>query len=228
MDKTEPLRVFIYAPSNVMASSLALFFKDREEFEAFGCYKRDELLKGYKEKRFSFLLIFEEEVGPFTFGTIESLTGLNAFAHDVQIAVLGRLREDTDLFKLIKLGASGYFYNNMNIGDMLFYIRNIASGIPFYSMRVLAPLLKNLVLENEEILFSKPAANPSALSKQEYRIMKCICEGKTIKDISKELFISISTTKNHMSSIYCKMGVSNRTQALLAAIQTGLYTPPSL
>jgi DNA-binding NarL/FixJ family response regulator len=61
---------------------------------------------------------------------------------------------------------------------------------------------------------SKSFINNENLSKQESNIQSLILEGKTNKEIAKELFISLSTVKTHISNIYSKLQVSNRRELL--------------
>lgn len=62
------------------------------------------------------------------------------------------------------------------------------------------------------------------LSARELEVLTLIGRGRLNEEIAKALFISPHTVKNHVSSIYRKLGVSDRTHAALAAIRMGLVT----
>jgi predicted ATPase/DNA-binding CsgD family transcriptional regulator len=70
-------------------------------------------------------------------------------------------------------------------------------------------------------------ALPVTLSARELEILRLIGQGLTNEAIARELVISLSTVKKHITHIYDKLGVTNRTQALLRARELGLDSPPS-
>lgn len=63
------------------------------------------------------------------------------------------------------------------------------------------------------------------LTRREFEILECLARGLTNGEIARELEIAQSTVKAHLSSMYAKMGVSNRTQAALAAVQSESWSP---
>jgi DNA-binding NarL/FixJ family response regulator len=70
---------------------------------------------------------------------------------------------------------------------------------------------------------TQPATNiTSQLTDREVEVLRLIAKGFSNKDISDRLFLSEGTIRNHVSSILAKLGVSDRTQAAVIAIQHGL------
>ena len=65
------------------------------------------------------------------------------------------------------------------------------------------------------------------LTNREKEILVHLAQGKTNKQISKELLLSTSTVRNHISNIFLKLNISNRSQATAIAIFAGLLTPAS-
>jgi DNA-binding CsgD family transcriptional regulator len=64
-----------------------------------------------------------------------------------------------------------------------------------------------------------------SLTVRENEILQLLSEGLSVALVAARLFISPSTAKTHMSKLYDKLGASNRTQAIMAAIRLGLVTP---
>ncbi len=64
---------------------------------------------------------------------------------------------------------------------------------------------------------------PGALSAREGEVLRLMAGGKTNQQIARELFISVSTVKKHVHSIISKLGVSDRTQAIVKAIELGWH-----
>lgn len=73
-------------------------------------------------------------------------------------------------------------------------------------------------ITNEDLFFFEETKKPE-LSKQQHRIIQLMCKGKTNAEIAEHLSISHKTLKNHLSVLYKKMGVKNRTEAALLWLQ---------
>ncbi|MBI3590990.1 MAG: response regulator transcription factor [Candidatus Melainabacteria bacterium] len=65
------------------------------------------------------------------------------------------------------------------------------------------------------------------ITNREKEVLKSLAKGKTNKEISKELILSPSTIRNHISNIFTKLRITNRSQATAIAIYAGLLTPES-
>jgi DNA-binding NarL/FixJ family response regulator len=67
---------------------------------------------------------------------------------------------------------------------------------------------------------------PAGLTDREVEILRLVAQGRSNREIAAELFIAEKTARNHVERIYAKLGVNNRTQASLAAIDRGLVSFP--
>ena len=65
------------------------------------------------------------------------------------------------------------------------------------------------------------------LSSREREVLQLLADGKAVAGIARELFISDSTVKTHISNVYEKLGAQNRAQALMTAMRLGLLSPGS-
>jgi DNA-binding NarL/FixJ family response regulator len=65
---------------------------------------------------------------------------------------------------------------------------------------------------------------PTMLSFREMEVLDCVAHGLSNKEIASELFVSEQTVKNHMTSVFKKMEVEDRVQALLFAVRHGWVT----
>ena len=63
---------------------------------------------------------------------------------------------------------------------------------------------------------------PAGLTDREVEILRLVAQGRSNREIASELFIAEKTARNHVEHLYTKLGVNNRTQASLAAIDRGL------
>lgn len=125
-----------------------------------------------------------------------------------QIRVLMLSVEDgTDLMvDALRRGASGFVSKAVRPSDLAAAIRQAASGTVMLGG---APLARAVTRDPE------PAGG--LLTEREEQVVRLVADGKTNAEIAHQLYISVKTVKFHLTSIFGKLGVSNRTQAALAA-----------
>jgi DNA-binding NarL/FixJ family response regulator len=64
------------------------------------------------------------------------------------------------------------------------------------------------------------------LSPREGQVLKLLADGMSVAGIAKQLYVSESTAKTHISKLYEKLGAANRAQALMTALRPGILEPP--
>jgi len=74
---------------------------------------------------------------------------------------------------------------------------------------------------------SREELPPGRLSQREREVLQLLTQGQTNREIAQHLFLSVSTVKIHVEHILAKLGVSDRTQAAVRAIELGLLHPVS-
>ena len=122
------------------------------------------------------------------------------------------------LLETMKVGADGYVLKDSDAEGLVKAIRDVKSGKTY-----IQPSIASLLIENEE----RDEGNGdirkiAALTKREYEVLTLIAEGLSNKDIADRLYISEKTVKNHVSSIFKKIGVNDRIQAAIFAFKTNI------
>jgi NarL family two-component system response regulator LiaR len=149
---------------------------------------------------------------------IETIKRIIAKRPDERIIVLTSYSGDDKLFPAIKAGAMGYLLKDVQPEELVQSIRNVYQGEPSLSPSI-ARRIMNGIADTE------PAKqNPNGLSGREIEILCLLTKGKTDQEIAEQLVLSNVTIRTHISRIISKLGVKNRVQAALYAIQTGLVT----
>lgn len=123
------------------------------------------------------------------------------------------------LFKTIQMGAEGYVLKDAEPSVLVDAIRSVNNG----QLYIQANMTKELVKEFNKITLSDKAKNEETnLTAREMEVLELIAEGLINKEIAKRLYISEKTVKNHVSNIFRKLNVSDRTQAAIYAFKHNL------
>jgi two-component system NarL family response regulator len=140
------------------------------------------------------------------------------------VVVLTIHHDDDHLFAAIKAGASGYVLKEAPPEQTVAAIRAAARGEGF-----LGPSLVGRVLEEFARVGRLRAAAKEVfaeLTRREMEVLELLGKGLRNKDIAERLFLSEKTVKNHISSIFTKLQVNDRTEAALLAAKHGLTDSP--
>jgi DNA-binding NarL/FixJ family response regulator len=136
----------------------------------------------------------------------------------VKVLVLTTYGTDDWVFDAIRAGASGYLLKDAPREGVLSAIRGTVEGKTYVDPSVAGKILGELSGTKK-----KPAASITGkLTQREIEVLQLLAKGLSNDDIAKQLFLSEGTVRNHISSIVAKLGVSDRTQAAIVAIQHGL------
>lgn len=133
----------------------------------------------------------------------------------IGILVLTVDESDDKIIEVLQLGVAGYLLKDVEPRTLVESIRKVFAGEPILSPVVTGKLLGQL---------SRPPAPKDTfnLSDRELEILTYVVRGSSNREIGKSLFISEKTVKNHLSNIFRKLNVEDRTQAALKAVKCKL------
>jgi two-component system response regulator DevR len=129
----------------------------------------------------------------------------------IRAIILTSYDDDHALFAAIMAGAAGYVLKQIHGTDLVDGIRRVAAG-----QSLLDPALVARVLQRVRD-GSGPPDELAALTEQERKILACIAEGMTNRQIGQRLYLAEKTVKNYVSSLLAKLGLQRRTQAAVLA-----------
>ena len=132
--------------------------------------------------------------------------------------ILTTFEDDELLLDGLRAGAKGYQLKDVTLEQLLMAIREIAAGGTHIN-----PAVTDRVLQG--IGKTSPSRHPPAspLTERETHVLRLIASGYSNREIAMALAISEGTIKNHVSSILAKLGVRDRTRAVLRGLESGLY-----
>jgi two-component system NarL family response regulator len=139
---------------------------------------------------------------------VAAITRIRSQFPQARIIVLTTYDGDEDIHRALDAGARGYLLKGMSGEELMDAIRTVHSGRSRIPAQVAERLAERMV---------RPA-----LTDRELDVLREIVSGKSNKEIGQELNISEATVKTHINSILGKLGVTDRTQAVTAAIQRGI------
>lgn len=127
------------------------------------------------------------------------------------IVILTMYAGDEQLFEALDAGASAFVPKNAPVEDVVAAARHAASSPGSFSAKDLADAMRR-----------RMTPQGPQLSPREDEVLQRLAAGMSVAQISRELYISESTTKTHISKLYDKLGAGNRAQALMTALKLGL------
>jgi DNA-binding NarL/FixJ family response regulator len=132
--------------------------------------------------------------------------------------ILTTFDDDTMLFEAVRAGAKGWLLKDVSLERLTDALRVVASGGTCIEPVITERIMR--ALERSNVAFES-AQLPEALTDREKTILRLLAGGYSNREISQLLDIADGTVKNHISSVLSKLGVRDRTRAVLKAIDNG-------
>lgn len=146
---------------------------------------------------------------------IEATKTITAEYPSLKIIILTSFLEDEKVMDGIQAGAVSYVLKSVSSEELVYAINGALKGMPVMSGEVSQALARGIRRKNTE-------DEDENLTQREKEVLLLIAEGKSNKEISEELYISIKTVKTHVSNLLMKLGAEDRTQLAIYAHRKGL------
>jgi two-component system, NarL family, response regulator len=138
-----------------------------------------------------------------------AIAQIRADCPDARIIVLTTYDGDVDIYRGLRAGARGYLLKDATSKELLNAVRSVHQG-----QRQIAPRIALKLAEQVD--------HSDALTERELEVLHLLIKGNSNQKIGKALSVSDSTVKFHINHILQKLGVGDRTQAVIAALKRGL------
>ncbi|MEV0720962.1 response regulator transcription factor [Asanoa sp. NPDC050611] len=156
---------------------------------------------------------------------IEATRQLAASPAHPRVLILTTFDLDEYVYDAIRAGASGFLLKDVRAEALFDAVRVIAAGEALLAPTVTRRLIAEFALQH------RPSAPPpvalSALTPRETQVLRLVAEGLSNPEIAARLVVTEETVKTHVSRMLTKLGLRDRTQAVVAAYETGLVVPGS-
>lgn len=151
---------------------------------------------------------------------MDGLNGLQRFmeidAAPAAVIISGNAMRDV-AERAVQMGARGFLHKSMPAQSLLHAIRFMALGERF------VPVDFMFASDFPDAPPASDALSATALTARELEVLKALCDGKTNKEIARDLGLREPTIKLHVKTLYRRLGASNRTQAAMMARSSGIY-----
>ena len=138
-------------------------------------------------------------------GAIEQIRQLDPAA---RVILLTTFDGEEDIYRGIRAGAKAYLLKDAPRDEILTCIRRVHSGDTFVPAALAAKLVERIA--------------GAELTEREITVLRALARGQSNKQIGRSLFISETTVKAHLKSVFAKLNVLSRTEAIAAAARRGI------
>jgi DNA-binding NarL/FixJ family response regulator len=150
---------------------------------------------------------------------LEVLADLRARNHDARAILLTTFDDNAVALAGIRLGARGFLLKDVSLDQLTDAIRAVAGGGTLFS-----PAITERVVRGLELIAPSFEASslPEKLTRREVEVLRLMAGGSSNREIADALGTAEGTVKNHASNVFAKLGVRDRTRAVLRGIELGV------
>ncbi|QHS23446.1 response regulator transcription factor [Virgibacillus sp. MSP4-1] len=141
--------------------------------------------------------------------------------HNKKVIVWSSSLDNEYLINLFKLKLHGYFFNGMASEELISAVQYVMVGKRYIHHELTSILYNDYV---EHVHGKKTKRPVGVMSNREWEVLDLLTKGYNNEAIAEAMFISVKTAKNHVSSILKKLGVQDRTNAVIHALKRRWFT----
>lgn len=221
-----PIRVVIADDQTLMRQGLQSLLEISEEVVVVGhAADGDEALDRLTEVAPDVLLLDLRMPGRDGIATLEALRERGS---EVPVLVLTTFDDDELVLRALRAGAKGYLLKDVALEELVGAICALAAGETLVQSTLTDRLLSGIgsgTSPEPDDFAHLPTPEP--LTPRETEILRLLANGFTNREIAEALFLAEGTVKNHISTVLAKLGVKDRTRAVLRALHLGLLSATS-
>ena len=142
-------------------------------------------------------------------------------AVECKVVILTTFDREDYLFEALRAGASGFLLKNASPEDLVDAIHVVARGDALLSPEVTRRVIARFSATGTPV----PTRRPPELTDREFEVLVQLARGASNAEIAKELYLGETTVKTHVSRVLTKLGLRDRTHAVVFAYENGIVAP---
>jgi two-component system nitrate/nitrite response regulator NarL len=221
---TNAIRILLVDDHAVVRAGLRLIIQSRTGMTIVGeAGNRDDALS-LADSEHPDIILLDLDLGGDSGMTL--IADLIAAASDARIIILTGLRDPEAHRQAVLLGAMGIVKKEKAAEVLISAIERVHAGEAWLDPSLMAGVLTEMTRSSRGRKTDPEADKIAALTNREREVIALVGEGIKSKEIAGRLFISETTVRHHLTSIFDKLGVADRVELLIYAYRHGLASPP--
>ncbi len=152
---------------------------------------------------------------------LEATRRILGATNQIKVVILTTFDREDYLFEALRAGASGFLLKNASPEDLVESVRIVARGDALLSPEVTRRVIARFSTPETR----PPERRPPELTDREFEVLVQLARGASNAEIAKELFLGETTVKTHVSRVLTKLGLRDRTHAVVFAYENGVVAP---
>jgi two-component system nitrate/nitrite response regulator NarL len=221
---TTLIRVLLVDDHAVVRAGLRMIIQSRTGMAIVGeAGNRDEALALAASERPDIILL-DLDLGGDSGMTL--ITDMTAAASEARVIILTGVRDPEVHRQAVLLGAMGIVRKEKAAEVLISAIERVHAGEAWLDPSLMAGVLSDMTRSSKGRKSDPEAEKIATLTNREREVIALVGEGIKSKEIANRLFISETTVRHHLTSIFGKLGVADRVELLIYAYRHGLASPP--
>jgi len=222
MSKDSPINVLIVDDHLLVRTGLRMLIDSEPDLKVVGqASNRSEALALAKSEQPD-LILLDIDLGREN--GLDFLPELIDTVPGVHVLVLTGLRDIESHRRAARLGAAGVVLKEHAADVLLKAIKKVHAGELWLDRAMMGSLLREMTAGDQKV--DAEANRIASLTRREREVLSLVAEGLKNRDIAARLFISETTVTHHLSSVFAKLGVSDRLELVIYAFASGLAKAP--
>lgn len=214
------IKVLLVDDQDILVEGLKLILGMEEDIEIIGTANNGK--KAYEACKWNRPDVVLMDIQMPEWNGVEATLKIRHDFPEVKVIVLTTFNDDQYIYDALKNGASGYLLKDASPSEIAKAIRTVYKGGALIQSEVAVKVIDKFSQLAKETVDKNKDKRVELLTEREIEILKLIAEGKNNQEIAEELFLSQGTVKNHITRVFIKLDLRDRTQLAVFTIKNNL------
>jgi len=157
---------------------------------------------------------------------LDVLPEIKAGGRQTRVLILTGMRDPEIHQQCVRQGAKGLVQKELASSTLIKAIEKVHAGEIWFDRNMMSSILNEVLNQKDSKKNDPQAAKIATLTQREREVIELVCQGLKNKQIAERLFISDTTVRHHLTSIFSKLDVSDRLELVIYSYRFGLAEPP--